>query len=269
MAAQFIQIGGLTLHYSLEGNPAGKPLVFINSLGSDFRIWDKMLADFAPHFQIVRYDKRGHGLSDAPPVPYIIRDHTNDLAGLLKHLSLPRAILVGISVGGLIAQDFALAYPERTEALVLCDTGAKIGSEASWNERIAAIHHEGLAVVAKTVIGRWFTPAFFERQSAQAQGYYNMLSRTPLEGYIGTCMALREADLRRELGNIKAKTLVLCGDQDMSTPPSLGQELAQGLQARFELIEKAGHLPCIEQPWAMSGKILSFLQEEEGHGREV
>jgi 3-oxoadipate enol-lactonase len=257
----FAQLNHLTLHYALEGNPAGKTLVFVNSLGSDFRIWDRVVPAFAPHFQILRYDKRGHGLSDAPAGPYAIHDHTRDLNALLDHLGISRAILVGISVGGLIAQDFAIAYPQRTQALVLCDTGARIGTVESWNSRIEAIQAQGLGEVAKTVIGRWFTPAFFEQKPAEAQGYFNMLSRTPPEGYIGTCAALRDADLRPHLSKIRAPALVLCGDQDQSTLPSLNQELADGLGARLELISNAAHLPCIEQPQIMSQYIWAFLKE--------
>lgn len=258
--ASFAHANGLTLHYRLEGRGA-VALVFINSLGSDLRIWEDLTAELAPHFRLLRYDKRGHGLSDAPPAPYTLRDHTQDLKALLEHLGIPRAILVGISVGGLIALDFALAYPAHAEALVLCDTGARIGSEASWNQRIAAIRQQGLAEVAKSVIERWFTPGFFAQHPARAQGYYNMLSRTPVEGYIGTCMALRGADLRGEVGNIRAKTLVLCGAEDRSTPPSLATELAQSLGAPLKLIEHAAHLPCIEQPGAMLRAIRAFLEE--------
>jgi len=250
------------LHYSLRGSKGKNPLVFINSLGSDLRIWDEVSALLASDFQILCYDKRGHGLSDTPPGPYTIGDHTHDLKALLDKLAIHKAILIGISVGGMIAQDFAIAYPERTEALVLCDTGAKIGTAEMWNSRIETIQAQGLAEVAKTVIDRWFTPTFFERHSSEARGYFNMLSRTPTQGYIGTCMALRDADLRPQLKHIKAQTLVLCGDQDLSTPPELGQELAQHLNAPFELIDHAGHLPCIEQPQAMAAKIRAFLREK-------
>jgi 3-oxoadipate enol-lactonase len=261
---RFARLDALTLHYRLEGQ-GPSTLVFINSLGSDLRIWDAVAAHFAAHFQILRYDKRGHGLSDAPTGPYTLEDHREDLRGLLEHLGIPKAILVGISVGGMIALDFALHYPERTQALVLCDTGARIGSEASWDERIAAIREKGLAEVARSVIARWFTPDFFAHRPAEAAGYYNMLSRTPTEGYIGTCAALREGDLRPRLKAVRAAALVLCGEADASTPPAMAQELASALGARLELIPQAAHLPCIEQPERLSQHIRSFLREQ-GHG---
>ncbi|WP_018465462.1 3-oxoadipate enol-lactonase [Calidithermus timidus] len=255
---RFAKVNGIVLHYRLEG--AGPPVVFINSLGSDLRIWDAQAQGLVPYFQVLRYDKRGHGLSEAPPPPYALADHTQDLKALLDHLALEQVSLVGISVGGLIALDFARTYPERTRALVLMDTGARIGSVESWNERIRAIEEASLAEVAKGVIARWFTPAFFREKPAAAQGYYHMLARTPVEGYIGTCAALRDADFRGELGAVRAPALVLCGAQDPSTPPALSEALAQELRAPLRLIEGAAHLPCLEQPEATLSEIRAFLE---------
>lgn len=259
---RFAKVNGLVLHYRLEGE--GPPVVFINSLGSDLRIWDAQALGLAPRFQVVRYDKRGHGLSEAPPAPYTLADHTHDLKALLDHLALGPVSLVGISVGGMIALDFARTYPQHTRALVLMDTGARIGSTESWNERIRAIREASLAEVATGVIGRWFTPAFFQEKPAEAQGYYHMLSRTPAEGYIGTCAALRDADLRGRLGAVRVPALVLCGAQDPSTPPSLAEALAQELGAPLQLIEEAAHLPCLEQPQATLQAIAAFLEVHGG-----
>ncbi|WP_276958868.1 alpha/beta fold hydrolase, partial [Allomeiothermus silvanus] len=89
---RFAKVNGLVLHYRLEGE--GPPVVFINSLGSDLRIWDAQASGLAPRFQVVRYDKRGHGLSEAPPAPYTLADHTQDLKALLDHLALGSVSLV-------------------------------------------------------------------------------------------------------------------------------------------------------------------------------
>ena len=258
--ASFANLDHLTLHYRLEGE--GSPtLVFLNSLGSDLRIWDGVVASLEGRCRVLRYDLRGHGLSDAPVGPYTLEDHSSDLAALLERLGIDRAVLVGISVGGLIALDFARRWPERAEALVLCDTGARIGSEESWNERMAAIRQQGLPEVARTVIARWFSEDFFTRRKAEAAGYYNMLSRTPVEGYLGTCAALRDGDLRPWLGGIRRPALVLCGELDKATPPELSRELAQGLGARLELIPQTAHLPCVEAPALVGQHIRSFLKE--------
>ena len=258
--SQFALTGATMLHYRQERTGVGTPLVFINSLGSDLRIWDGVIAAFAQYHPIIGYDKRGHGLSDCPAGPYTLRDHANDLAGLLAHLAVPNAILIGVSVGGMIALDFAHTYPERVKALVLCDTGAKIGTADYWTERITAVRAKGLEPLAGAILTRWFSSSFAQIEPAAYRGYYNMLTRTPLEGYAATCEARRDADLRDAVQTIQMPTLVLCGDQDLATPPSLGRELAAALpNAYFDLIKDAGHLPSLEQPAALAGKIEHFL----------
>jgi 3-oxoadipate enol-lactonase len=257
---KFATIGEITLHYTLAGVNNGVPLVFINSLGSDLRIWDKVVSRLAPRFSIIRYDKRGHGLSDCPPGPYTISDHAAELAGLLELLQITEVIPIGISVGGMIAQAFALEQPQQVKALVLCDTGAKIGTTELWNERIDILRQKGMAYLGDTILARCFSSTFAEQHPADYRGYYNMLTRMPVEGYTATCEALRDADFREVGGRIQAKTLVLCGSEDLSTPPDLNRTLAASLpEARFELIEQAAHLPCIEQPEAMATKIDQFL----------
>jgi 3-oxoadipate enol-lactonase len=237
-------------------------LVFINSLGTDFRIWDGLIPYFAERFAILRYDKRGHGLSDCPPAPYSIRDHKDDLAALLSELGIGPAILVGISIGGMIAMDFAATYPERVRALVLCDTGATIGNAAFWSERISIVRTQGMAAVAEGVVARWLTVAFATQQPAAYRGHYHMLARAPVAGYTATCEALRDADLSQAARTISAKTLILCGAQDMTTPPESSRVLGDMIKgSRFELIENAAHLPCIEQSEALAATMKRFFRE--------
>jgi 3-oxoadipate enol-lactonase/4-carboxymuconolactone decarboxylase len=253
----FIKLDELTLHYSLRGPAHAPVLVFINSLGSDWRIWDKVADAFVPSYRVLQYDKRGHGLSDAPPAPYRMRDHAADLLNLLNHLQLDSVVLIGISVGGMIAQELALWRPDKVRALVLCDTGARIGSEQSWNERINSVSQHGLESIADTVLARWFTPDF---DSAARAGWRNMLVRTSAQGYAGTCAALRDCDLRDAVGTLAKPTLVVCGAVDTSTTPELNQALAAAIpNAHYAEIANAAHLPCIEQPDATTRLIADFL----------
>lgn len=258
----FVTVAGITLHYAREGVSDGIPLVFINSLGTDLRLWDGVVPYFTNRFTLIRYDKRGHGLSDCPPAPYSITDHAGDLAGLLDRLEVQKTILIGISVGGMIAQDFAATRPERVEALVLCDTRSKIGTAADWNERIDTLRQHGMDHLADAILARWFVPSFAEQSPEAYRGYYNMLTRTPVEGYTGTCEAIRDADLTEATGKIRVPSLVLCGSQDISTPPDLVRQLADQLvNGRFEIIEAAAHLSCVEQPAAFAGRIDRFLKD--------
>jgi 3-oxoadipate enol-lactonase len=258
----FLETNGITHHYAMDKNKDKPVLVFCNSLGSDLRIWDGLVSHVAGDFNIIRYDSRGHGLTDAPVPPYCLDDLVQDLVGLLDRLEIKDAAVCGLSVGGLVAQRFAISHPQRLRALVLCDTGMRIGSLASWEERIATVKQSGLAPLIDFSMERWFTQRFRDRHPVELRGYANMLRRMPVEGYLGTCYALRDADLTAQSPGIGKPVLVLCGDQDAATPPELGQELARAIPgARFSFIRDAGHLSCIEQPEAMARHMIEFFRE--------
>lgn len=258
----FTTINGTLLHYRDEGEAKGLPLVFINSLGTDLRIWDAIVPHFSANHRLVRYDKRGHGLSDCPSPPYTLHQHTADLAGLMDALQVNQAIFVGISVGGMIAMDFAIHHPHRVGKLVLCDTAPRIGTPEMWNERVNTLRAHGMAHLGETILARWFAPSFAAEQPDAYRGYGNMLTRTPIDGYTGTCEAIRDADLWPHVGRIEAPTLVLCGAEDLATPPAQAQKLAHTLpNATYTILESAAHLPCIEQPQALAAAIDAFLKE--------
>ncbi|MDF2973233.1 MAG: 3-oxoadipate enol-lactonase, partial [Microvirga sp.] len=212
--------------------------------------------------QVVLYDKRGHGLSDAPPAPYSIDDHTDDLLALLNHLGIGKASLVGLSVGGMIAQRMAVRAPDRVQSITLCCTAAKIGTPELWADRINAVEAGGIEPIADAVLQRWFTPKFHEMQADDLAGWRNMLVRTPAHGYAGTCAAIRDADLRTDAGRITTPTFCVAGDQDGSTPADVVKGTADLIPgARFALIEGAGHIPCVEKPAELSGLIKQHLEE--------
>ncbi|MBB3020038.1 3-oxoadipate enol-lactonase [Microvirga lupini] len=258
----FARVNGIVLHYQVFGPSHGPALAFINSLGSDLRIWQEVVPAFTDRFRVVLYDKRGHGLSDAPPAPYTIDDHTNDLLALLDHLQIAKASLVGLSVGGMIAQRMAVRVPDRVQSIALCCTAAKIGTAELWADRIGAVEAGGIEPIAHAVLQRWFTPLFHETRADDIAGWHNMLVRTPAHGYAGTCAAIRDADLRSDAGRIAVPTLCVAGDQDGSTPADVVKGTADLISdARFALIKGAGHIPCVEKPAELSRLIKQHLQE--------
>jgi 3-oxoadipate enol-lactonase len=258
----FTRANGIVLHHQVLGNLDGPTLVFSNSLGSDFRIWQKVVPTFFDRFRVILYDKRGHGLSDAPPAPYRIDDHADDLLALLDKLGVESAALIGLSVGGMIVQRLAVRAPERVMALVLCGTAAKIGTPEIWGDRIAAVENAGIDSIADSILERWFTASFRATQVEEYTGWKNMLVRTPAHGYAGTCASIRDADLCADAPKIKAQTLCIVGDQDGSTPPDLVRGTAALIPgARFEIVSGAGHIPCIEQPAILAKLINQHLQE--------
>ena len=248
------------LHFRDENPGQERTLVFVNALGTDLRIWDDVVTGYAGAFRILRYDLRGQGLSDAPPAPYSIDDHVADLAALLGAHKIAGAIVVGMSVGGMIALALAAARPDLVRLLVLCDTAHRIGTPEMWSARIEAVRANGLASIADAVLERWLSAEFRQAHAVDLAGYRNMLTRNPAEGYIGTCATLRDTNLTSVASRLTLPTLCLVGEADGATPPVLVQSLSEMIpNATFETIQNAGHLPCIEQPGLLSSRIESFV----------
>ncbi|MEL6437140.1 MAG: 3-oxoadipate enol-lactonase [Pseudomonadota bacterium] len=260
---QFAQINGITLHYQIIGAPKGKPaIVFANSLGSDFRIWRDVIVRLVGDMQIVTYDKRGHGLSDVGGEEYSIDLHAGDLAGLMDHLNMSGAFVCGLSVGGMIAQSLAANRNDLVKGLLLVDTGHKIGTQEFWDERIAAVRDKGLAPFAASFVERWVSPEFAKANADDILGYQNMVARQPLDGYMGTCAAIRDADLTESTSTLPMPASVIVGDKDVMTPPDLGLELSKLLpDGRYDVIKDCGHLPCIEQAPMLSDIIKAFVAD--------
>jgi len=264
---EFARINGVTICYSVRKarGKAGRPwLVFVNSLGSDHRGWEGVQAALGAGWNTLAYDKRGHGLSDTGKTPYAMDDHVVDLDGLLTHLGIERAAVCGLSVGGMIAQGIAAKRPQGIAALILCNTGHRIGDVGSWNARIDAVSSRGIAAVSDLVMQRWFTEAFRTGDISFA-GWRNMLERTNVDGYVGTVAALRDTDYTEIAKGLKVPTLVIVSSDDLSTPPALGGELAGLIPgARLETISGVAHRPDLEKPKALAALISKFL-EEVGH----
>ncbi len=259
-----LRVGGVTLNVREEGPGGGPALVFANSLGTDHRIWDPLLPHLPAGLRLIRYDKRGHGLSDCPDEAWGMGDHVADLAGVLDALGVRGAAVCGLSVGGMIAQGLAAERPDLVRAMILCDTGAKIGSPEMWDARIAAIREGGIAALADAILERWFTRAFRAGDPSYPV-WRNMLLRTDAEGYMRTCAAIRDTDLVESTSRLRLPCLAVCGSEDGATPPDLVRETAALIPgSRFELIRRAGHIPCVEQP-AELGRLITRFLKETGH----
>ncbi|KXO75163.1 3-oxoadipate enol-lactonase [Brucella anthropi] len=258
---QFASINDIVVHYDFQRVKGEKPVVvFINSLGTDFRIWNEVRTRLNKDASTLVYDKRGHGLSDIGNTPYTIELFASDLIALLDRLSIKRTIICGLSVGGLIAQGVYAARPDLVTGLILSNTAHKIGTAEMWNARIAAIQQDGLASILDATMPRWFTPVYRRPDNPAYRAYCNMFVRQPLDGYAATCAALREADLTEVAKNVSVPTLCLVGDQDGSTPPTLVRELASLIpEADFAEIAASGHIPCIEQPDAYVSLLRNFI----------
>ncbi|MGI9449420.1 MAG: 3-oxoadipate enol-lactonase [Geminicoccaceae bacterium] len=256
-----ITANGIVLHVADQGPEDAHALVFSNSLGSDFRIWDRVVARLPANLRIIRYDKRGHGLSTSTDAPYSIEDHRGDLADLLDGLGVRQATVVGLSVGGLIGQSLAGARPDLVKSLVLADTAHKIGPPDIWETRIEAISKGGIVALADAILERWFSADFRRDRSDEVEVWRAMLCRTPVEGYLGTCHAIRDADLTEIAKALTVPVVCLVGSEDGATTPALVKSTADLIGADFIEIDGAGHLPCIEAPDEVADVITKFLRE--------
>jgi 3-oxoadipate enol-lactonase len=262
---QFADINGIVVNYDIQRAENGGPVVvFVNSLGTDSRIWHHVVPKLADDYTILTYDKRGHGLSDLGSPPYSIADHVADIAGLLDHLGLTKVIIVGLSVGGLIAQGLYATRPDLVKALIFSNTAHKIGTAEMWAGRITAVEKGGISSILDAIMERWFTPAFRSPDNAAYQGYCNMLVRQPVSGYAGTCAAIRDADFTEEAKRIAVPVLCVAGSEDGSTPPAVVKSLADLVPgARYEVIDAVAHIPCVEAPAAYAALIRDFLEAVE------
>lgn len=252
------------LNYLLEG-PAGKPvLVLSNSLGTDLHMWDAQIPAFTQHFQVLRYDTRGHGKSLVSEGPYSIEQLGADVLALLDALDIEKAYFCGLSMGGLIGQWLAINAPARIERLVLCNTAAKIGSPEVWNPRIDTVLSGGAQAMRDlrdASISRWFTPEFAEAEPAKVEPIVGMLAQTSPEGYAANCAAVRDADYREQLGRIGVPTLIVCGSGDAVTTTEHGRFMQERI-AGAELVEfHAAHLSNVQAGDAFSQRVLAFLTD--------
>ena len=262
---QFLSINGHTIHYkyiqNVSGNKADRTLVFINSLGTDFRIWDDVVEAVKTYGDILLFDNRGHGLSDVVENTSSLNDLADDVLELMDHLSIGKVVLIGLSVGGMIAQILASRIPQKVEKLIFCDTMYKIGTEQVWNDRIAAVKEKGIGAISEGVMQRWFSVKFRQEQTVKVSAYKNMLEQTPVKGYVKASELIRDADLEEIAAQIKIPSLCIVGAEDGSTLPEHVKQLADVIEgARYEVIENSGHIPCVDNPEALSKLIIDFIQ---------
>ena len=254
---------GVHIHYREDGDPNGAPLVFSNSLGTDLRLWDQIVQLLPQGLKIIRYDMRGHGLSDCPIEPYSMGALISDAEALLDYLKVQDCMFVGLSIGGMIGQDLATKRLDLIRAMVLSNTAAKIATPAIWQDRMERVRRNGMHEVADATMTRWFSPKM--QNSSAIVPWCNMVKNTPTEGYIGCSNAIASIDFITPTSALRLPVLGIAGDHDSSTPPDLVRETLDLIPgSEFHLIRGAGHLPCVEKPKQFAELLNQFLRST-GH----
>ena len=261
MREHYINRKGVKLYAREDGitDPHAPTIVFLNSLGTNLHLWDRVVQQLPEQLRIIRMDKRGHGRSDCPKGSYSMGTLVSDAEEICDSLNIQNAAFVGVSIGGMIAQGLAVKRLDLMRVLILSNTAAKIGYPKFWNDRIDTIRKLGLMAVADNILERWVAKTF--RYDPAVDQLRTMLTSTPVDGYIGCCAAISGTDFYTPTSSLRLPTLGISGSEDISTPADLIKETIDLIPgSQFKIIRRTGHLPCFEKPTEFTQEIMQFLK---------
>ena len=251
------------LHFTDSGG-SGEAVLLAHAIGCDHRMWGPIADRLAQRFRVIAMDARGHGKSPVPSRPYSLEILADDAALLLDKLGVAKAHWVGLSMGGMVGQAFALRHPARLLKLVIANSTSSYGPEgrAMWKARAKAVEEGGLAAIRDTVAERYFSEVYRAGSPAAVDQVMKRFLETPSEGYLGCCDAIGNLDLADDLIRIRAKTLVIAGEADLGTPLAMSKAIAAGIPgARLAVIPGAAHLSAAEKPEEFAQLVGDFLSE--------
>ena len=251
---------GCSIHVEVEGREGAPALMLSNSLGTNLTMWDDQAREFAQHFRLIRYDRRGHGQSGAPKGPYSFDRFGRDILAVLDALGVKKTNWCGLSMGGMDGQWLGAHAPERVEKLVLANTHYHYADKAPWADRLRFLEQHQLSDMVAANMERWFTKGFRERAPQAIERMTKMFVATDHAGYMACVAAVRDIDFRASNPTIKAPTLVIVGAQDPATPPAAGETIAKAIPGARLVALDAAHISNVEQPQAFSKAVLDFLQ---------
>ncbi len=254
-----LTIGGETFKVAIEGDETLPVLLLCHPLAGDLHIWDAQVAAFSKHFRLVRYDARGHGGSTSAGAPYAITRLGLDALSILDALEVEKAHVLGVSMGGAVAQWLMIHAPHRVERVVLANTAATFGAPASWNERITVAQNEGMQALCESTIARWFGDAFVANNEAVIEPIRRTFVATSVEGYAASCAVLRDLDLREGLRSTTHQVLVIAGRDDPSISAAQTELLADTIPGATLVLLETRHISSIEDAAGFAKAAVSFL----------
>jgi 3-oxoadipate enol-lactonase len=260
---------GVRLATRSDGPLGAEPILFLHSLGCDLSMWESQAQALAGPFRVLRFDMRGHGASDVPAGEYAMDRLGRDALAVLDAVKVKRTNVCGISIGGLAAQWLAIHAPDRVNKLVLANTAARIGTYETWQARRDAVSEQGLEAIMDQLLARFFSEGFRAASPGVVNNFQSILRRIDPQGYRACCAALQRCDMRGELSQVTAPTLVIGGTLDVSTPPAEAQALARLItEARLVMLE-AAHLSNVEQPETFTFEVFRHLRSNQWMKKSV
>ena len=260
-----ISANGIETNYTVEGD--GPWLTLSHSLACNLHMWDEEARRLSKRYKVLRYDTRGHGGSGAPAGAYTLELLADDLHGLLAALGVRSTHFVGLSMGGMIGQTFALKYPGVFNSLALCDTSSRYPAEAAglWADRIKTVASQGMEPLVAPTLARWLTESFRTAHPDIVETVANMIRTTPATGYIGCCHAIPKIDLTARQKEIRCPALVIVGADDAGTPVAMAEDIHRAMPgSKLVVIPSAAHLSNLEQPEAFNQALGGFLDQVKG-----
>jgi 3-oxoadipate enol-lactonase len=256
-----VKINGIELNCTVQGS--GPWVVMSHSLACDLHMWDPQATLLANDYTVLRFDTRGHGKSDAPAGEYTLDMLAEDAHGLLDAMGIKSCHWIGLSMGGMIGQVFALRYPGLLRSLVLADTTSRYPAEAKslWDGRIATAGEKGMDPLVEGTLARWFTEAYRGAHREVCDRVAAMIRATPVPGYVGCCHAIPKINVTQRLKEIACPAMVIVGEQDAGTPVAMAREIHAAMPgSELVIIPSAAHLSNLEQPEAFNRAISGFLK---------
>lgn len=247
------------LNIQQSGPSIGAPLVLLHSFGGHLGLWAKLLPHLPETLRVISVDLRGHGASDVPNAPYSMGAMIKDVEGALEQLKLRDAVVLGLGLGGLVAQGLAVKRLDQVRALILCNTAAKIGHAPHWQSMIDEVKQGGQADLAARLMPLWFHRAALsdDLQSDAERAFRD----TDQEGLVGSFHAVMGTDFYTPTSGLRLPCLGLAGAEDRFVPPDMTRETVGLIPGSdFILMRRTGHLPAVDQPEAMAEHISAFLK---------
>jgi 3-oxoadipate enol-lactonase len=255
-------INGIRVNYAVSGADKGPAIVLHHSLATSLQLWDELTAALAPRFRVVRFDARGHGVTEATKAPYNFETLSADVVGLLDHLKIERAHFLGLSMGGMVGQYLGLLHPKRFLTLTLSSTSSRTPPEgqALWAQRIKDTREKGIGSQVDFAIPRWVTAANQKTKPAVVERLAKMINATPVEGFCGWGEAIKTLNITDRLNAITQPTNVIVGAEDPGTPPAAAEAIHREIRgSNLIVVPNTSHMLCAEDPPLFNKHVLDFL----------